>query len=237
MCCWKFEKGNKQTEFRVEMASSASNIVLWDPGFPSSSFRAFRFCHNLKLTSANPVNKLCFSQPRADLSNWCWNTVGQIRKRNKEDTISDPFKISFVVVVLIKQLLVILHFSVAWSLEFSLYFSKGVGTTWHNLKSVCVWHCFGSVFYLNIVVSFLSQFMLKEFEARRQQHEQLSKGQLRAPGPWNPLSLNQVQKGAQSINEKWIELTDKLNARSTILTKLLSKAPSTRSCCRTYQRK
>ena len=55
---------------------------------------------------------------------------------------------------------------------------------------------FGSVFYLNIVVSFLSQFMLKEFEARRQQHEQLNEaaqGILTGPGEASA-STSQVQK-------------------------------------------
>lgn len=85
---------------------------------------------------------------------------------------------------------------------------------------------FGSVFYLNIVVSFLSQFMLKEFEARRQQHEQLNEaaqGILTGPGDASA-STSQVQKELQSINEKWIELTDKLNARSSHIDQAVVKS-------------
>ncbi|KAJ1063908.1 hypothetical protein K5549_009220 [Capra hircus] len=70
------------------------------------------------------------------------------------------------------------------------------------------------------------QFMLKEFEARRQQHEQLNEaaqGILTGPGDASA-STSQVQKELQSINEKWIELTDKLNARSSHIDQAVVKS-------------
>uniref|UniRef100_A0A8I5R5K5 Microtubule actin crosslinking factor 1 n=1 Tax=Papio anubis TaxID=9555 RepID=A0A8I5R5K5_PAPAN len=70
------------------------------------------------------------------------------------------------------------------------------------------------------------QFMLKEFEARRQQHEQLNEaaqGILTGPGDVS-LSTSQVQKELQSINQKWVELTDKLNSRSTQIDQAIVKS-------------
>ncbi|XP_026964809.1 microtubule-actin cross-linking factor 1 isoform X4 [Sagmatias obliquidens] len=70
------------------------------------------------------------------------------------------------------------------------------------------------------------QFMLKEFEARRQQHEQLNEaaqGILTGPGDVSP-STSQVQKELQSINQKWIELTDKLNSRSSQIDQAIVKS-------------
>ncbi|KAB1269108.1 Microtubule-actin cross-linking factor 1; isoforms 1/2/3/5 [Camelus dromedarius] len=70
------------------------------------------------------------------------------------------------------------------------------------------------------------QFMLKEFEARRQQHEQLNEaaqGILAGPGDGSP-STSQVQKELQSINQKWIELTDKLNSRSSQIDQAIVKS-------------
>nr|XP_023488814.1 microtubule-actin cross-linking factor 1 isoform X28 [Equus caballus] len=70
------------------------------------------------------------------------------------------------------------------------------------------------------------QFMLKEFEARRQQHEQLkeaAQGILTGPGDISP-STSQVQKELQSINQKWIELTDKLNSRSSQIDQAIVKS-------------
>lgn len=75
-------------------------------------------------------------------------------------------------------------------------------------------------------MSFLLQFMLKEFEARRQQHEQLNEaaqGILTGPGDVSP-STNQVQKELQSVNQKWIELTDKLNSRSSQIDQAIVKS-------------
>ncbi|OWK04762.1 MACF1, partial [Cervus elaphus hippelaphus] len=69
-------------------------------------------------------------------------------------------------------------------------------------------------------------FMLKEFEARRQQHEQLNEaaqGILTGPGDASA-STSQVQKELQSINEKWIELTDKLNSRSNQIDQAVVKS-------------
>lgn len=85
---------------------------------------------------------------------------------------------------------------------------------------------FRSVFYLSIVVSFLSQFMLKEFEARRQQHEQLNEaaqGALTGPGDASA-STGQVQRELQSINGKWAELTAKLNSRSNQIDQAVVKS-------------
>lgn len=75
-------------------------------------------------------------------------------------------------------------------------------------------------------MSFLLQFMLKEFETRRQQHEQLNEaaqGILTGPGDVSP-STSQVQKELQSINQKWIELTDKLNSRSSQIDQAIIKS-------------
>ncbi|KAL0604712.1 LOW QUALITY PROTEIN: Microtubule-actin cross-linking factor 1, isoforms 1/2/3/5 [Plecturocebus cupreus] len=70
------------------------------------------------------------------------------------------------------------------------------------------------------------QFMLKEFEARRQQHEQLNEsaqGILTGPRDVS-LSTSQVQKELQSINQKWVELTDKLNSRSSQIDQAIVKS-------------
>lgn len=68
--------------------------------------------------------------------------------------------------------------------------------------------------------------MLKEFEARKQQHEQLNKaaqGILAGPGDVSP-STSQVQKELQSINQKWVELTDRLNSRSSQIDQAIIKS-------------
>ncbi|XP_048671676.1 microtubule-actin cross-linking factor 1 isoform X31 [Marmota marmota marmota] len=70
------------------------------------------------------------------------------------------------------------------------------------------------------------QFMLKEFETRKQQHEQLNEaaqGILTGPGDVSP-STSQVQKELQSINQKWVELTDKLNSRSSQIDQAIVKS-------------
>lgn len=68
--------------------------------------------------------------------------------------------------------------------------------------------------------------MLKEFEARRQQHEQLNEaaqGILTGPGDISP-STSHVQRELQSINQKWVELTDKLNSRSSQIDQAIVKS-------------
>ncbi|XP_074073694.1 microtubule-actin cross-linking factor 1 isoform X3 [Macrotis lagotis] len=70
------------------------------------------------------------------------------------------------------------------------------------------------------------QFMLKEFEARRPQHEQLNlaaQGILTGPGDVSP-SNSHVQEEFQSINHKWVELTDRLNSRSSQIDQALIKS-------------
>lgn len=101
--------------------------------------------------------------------------------------------------------------------------------SWHYLaqSKVSFDTVFRSIlFSLSILVSFPLQFMLKEFEARRQQHEQLNEaaqGILTGHGDASP-STNQVQKELQSINQKWIELTDKLNSRSSQIDQAIVKS-------------
>ncbi|XP_053123956.1 microtubule-actin cross-linking factor 1 isoform X7 [Hemicordylus capensis] len=61
------------------------------------------------------------------------------------------------------------------------------------------------------------QFMLKEFEARKQQYDQLNEaaqGILASPGDASP-SSNRMQEELRAVNQKWTELTDQLNSRSS----------------------
>eukprot|EP00076_Gallus_gallus_P029335 XP_015153383.2 microtubule-actin cross-linking factor 1 isoform X27 [Gallus gallus] len=70
------------------------------------------------------------------------------------------------------------------------------------------------------------QFMLKEFEARRQQHEQLNQAAqsiLTGPGDVSP-STNQVREELQGVNQKWSELTERLNSRSSQIDQALVKS-------------
>ncbi|KAM9116261.1 microtubule-actin cross-linking factor 1 isoform 11-T11 [Pangshura tecta] len=70
------------------------------------------------------------------------------------------------------------------------------------------------------------QFMLKEFEARRQQHEQLNQaaqGILTSPGDGSP-SSNQVRDELQGVNQKWTELTERLNSRSSQIDQAIVKS-------------
>uniref|UniRef100_A0A8C3SUU0 Microtubule actin crosslinking factor 1 n=1 Tax=Chelydra serpentina TaxID=8475 RepID=A0A8C3SUU0_CHESE len=70
------------------------------------------------------------------------------------------------------------------------------------------------------------QFMLKEFEARRQQHEQLNQaaqGILTSPGDDSP-SSNQVREELQGVNQKWTELTERLNSRSSQIDQAVVKS-------------
>lgn len=89
--------------------------------------------------------------------------------------------------------------------------------------TVCTRSC---QFYANIFMLFLLQFMLKEFEARRQQHEQLNQaaqGILTGPGDVSP-STNQVQEELQGVNQKWSELTERLNSRSSQIDQAIVKS-------------
>ncbi|NXH43145.1 MACF1 factor, partial [Dicaeum eximium] len=70
------------------------------------------------------------------------------------------------------------------------------------------------------------QFMLKEFEARQQQHEQLNQaaqGILTGPGDVSP-STSQVQDELQGVNQKWSELTERLNSRSSQIDQAIVKS-------------
>ncbi|KFP10865.1 Microtubule-actin cross-linking factor 1, partial [Egretta garzetta] len=70
------------------------------------------------------------------------------------------------------------------------------------------------------------QFMLKEFEARRQQHEQLNQAAqsiLTRPGDVSP-STNQVREELQGVNQKWSELTERLNSRSSQIDQAIVKS-------------
>ncbi|NXY16581.1 MACF1 factor, partial [Atrichornis clamosus] len=70
------------------------------------------------------------------------------------------------------------------------------------------------------------QFMLKEFEARRQQHEQLNQAAqsiLTGPGDVSP-STGQVRDELQGVNQKWSELTERLNSRSSQIDQAIVKS-------------
>ncbi|NXX79062.1 MACF1 factor, partial [Urocolius indicus] len=70
------------------------------------------------------------------------------------------------------------------------------------------------------------QFMLKEFEARRQQHEQLNQAAqsiLTGPGDVSP-STDQVREELQGVNQKWSELTERLNSRSSQIDQAIVKS-------------
>ncbi|XP_054079582.1 microtubule-actin cross-linking factor 1 isoform X15 [Rissa tridactyla] len=70
------------------------------------------------------------------------------------------------------------------------------------------------------------QFMLKEFEARRQQHEQLNQAAqsiFTGPGDVSP-STNQVREELQGVNQKWSELTERLNSRSSQIDQAIVKS-------------
>ncbi|NXA41394.1 MACF1 factor, partial [Eudromia elegans] len=70
------------------------------------------------------------------------------------------------------------------------------------------------------------QFMLKEFETRRQQHEQLNQAAqsiLTGPGDVSP-STNQVREELQGVNQKWSELTERLSSRSSQIDQAIVKS-------------
>ncbi|XP_038613930.1 microtubule-actin cross-linking factor 1 isoform X2 [Tachyglossus aculeatus] len=70
------------------------------------------------------------------------------------------------------------------------------------------------------------QFMLKEFEARRRQHEQLNQaaqGIFAGPGDASP-STGQARDQLEGINQKWVELTERLNSRSSQIDQAIVKS-------------
>ncbi|XP_061870317.1 microtubule-actin cross-linking factor 1 isoform X1 [Colius striatus] len=70
------------------------------------------------------------------------------------------------------------------------------------------------------------QFMLKEFEARRQQHEQLNQAAqsiLTGPGDVSAATA-QVREELQGVNQKWSELTERLNSRSSQIDQAIVKS-------------
>ncbi|XP_075460611.1 microtubule-actin cross-linking factor 1 isoform X5 [Ascaphus truei] len=70
------------------------------------------------------------------------------------------------------------------------------------------------------------QFMLKEFEARKEQYEQLKQaafGILTGPGDECP-STSQVEEEFDKVNQKWAELTKRLNSRSNQIDQAVIKS-------------
>ncbi|XP_054854823.1 microtubule-actin cross-linking factor 1 isoform X6 [Eublepharis macularius] len=70
------------------------------------------------------------------------------------------------------------------------------------------------------------QFMLKEFEARKPQYDQLNKaaqGILISPGEASP-STDRMWEDHQAINQKWTELTERLNSRSSQINQAIVKS-------------
>ncbi|XP_070621010.1 microtubule-actin cross-linking factor 1 isoform X4 [Erythrolamprus reginae] len=70
------------------------------------------------------------------------------------------------------------------------------------------------------------QFMLKEFEARRHQHDQLNeaaRGAPTSPGE-KPPSHSRVQEELQAINGKWTKLTERLSSRASQIDQAVVKS-------------
>ncbi|XP_060114418.1 microtubule-actin cross-linking factor 1 isoform X4 [Heteronotia binoei] len=70
------------------------------------------------------------------------------------------------------------------------------------------------------------QFMLKEFEARKPQYDQLKKaaqGILASPGEASP-STDRMRGDLQAVNQKWTELTERLNSRSNQINQAIVKS-------------
>nr|XP_056702719.1 microtubule-actin cross-linking factor 1 [Euleptes europaea] len=70
------------------------------------------------------------------------------------------------------------------------------------------------------------QFMLKEFEARKPQYDQLNKaaqGILASPGEASP-STDCMRQDLQAVNQKWTELTELLNSRSSQINQAIVKS-------------
>ena len=146
--------------------------------------------------------------------------VGQIREQSTG--VADP-----------SQLFKLQGHSKSWSTQPNCSPTPGLVPTdsvgW--MKPLEVWFvltvCTRSCqFYANIFMLFLLQFMLKEFEARRQQHEQLNQAAqsiLTGPGEVSP-STNQVREELQGVNQKWSELTERLNSRSSQIDQAIVKS-------------
>ncbi|KAH0631076.1 hypothetical protein JD844_005165 [Phrynosoma platyrhinos] len=69
-------------------------------------------------------------------------------------------------------------------------------------------------------------FMLKEFEARKPQYDQLNEaaqGILTSPGEASP-SVRHMQEDLQAINQKWTALTERLNSRSSQIDQAIVKS-------------
>ncbi|XP_044275369.1 microtubule-actin cross-linking factor 1 isoform X15 [Varanus komodoensis] len=70
------------------------------------------------------------------------------------------------------------------------------------------------------------QFMLKEFEARRHQYDQLNEAaqaMLTCPSETSP-SSNHVEEELQAVNQKWAELMEQLNSRSSQIDQAIVKS-------------
>ncbi|XP_077193462.1 microtubule-actin cross-linking factor 1 isoform X22 [Paroedura picta] len=70
------------------------------------------------------------------------------------------------------------------------------------------------------------QFMLKEFEARKPQYNQLNEaaqGILASPGEVSP-STDRTREDLQAINQKWTELMERLNSRSSQINQAIVKS-------------
>ncbi|XP_033013485.1 microtubule-actin cross-linking factor 1 isoform X18 [Lacerta agilis] len=70
------------------------------------------------------------------------------------------------------------------------------------------------------------QFMLKEFESRKPQYDQLNEaaqGILTSPSEGSP-SISNMQEELQAVNQKWTELTERLNSRSSHIDQAVVKS-------------
>ncbi|XP_077788014.1 microtubule-actin cross-linking factor 1 isoform X29 [Podarcis muralis] len=70
------------------------------------------------------------------------------------------------------------------------------------------------------------QFMLKEFESRKPQYDQLNEaaqGILTSPSEGSP-SISNMQEELQAVNQKWTELTERLNSRSSQIDQAIVKS-------------
>lgn len=77
-----------------------------------------------------------------------------------------------------------------------------------------------------VLCMFLLQFMLKEFETRKHQYDQLNEAAqaiLTSPGEMSP-STNRMQEERHSVNQKWTELTERLNSRSSQIDQAIVKS-------------
>lgn len=68
--------------------------------------------------------------------------------------------------------------------------------------------------------------MLKEFESRKPQYDQLNEaaqGILTSPSEGSP-SISNMQEELQAVNQKWTELTERLNSRSSQIDQAIVKS-------------